>query len=245
MATIHKRIESSRGCGYRKPGGIYLVGGSIANACSMFPIPLTVCPCCSAGIKPTRGWTWIGRQIFDAPCKKADCGRGCVPDTPVAGMLWIGEAFYRTPTEFLNEAFKAGVSRRIASVPRGFSIGDPVFLAHRKAIVRYEDNQPEFTAGIFAVFYPSAIEYVVTGKESPGELADLEKRGFTLVEVTRDIDAQMELQDQLITFNIKYSFTDIQGVEIQKMVGLKAITKKDARKQFKKTFPNCGIISIK
>lgn len=52
-------IEARRGCGYRKVGGIYLVGGGIGVPCDRLPYPLTVCPCCSQGVKQGRGWTWV------------------------------------------------------------------------------------------------------------------------------------------------------------------------------------------
>jgi hypothetical protein len=52
-------VEARRGCGFRKVGGLYLVGSGIGNACDRLPIPLEICPCCGHGIKATRGWTWV------------------------------------------------------------------------------------------------------------------------------------------------------------------------------------------
>lgn len=56
-------IEQARGCGYRKPGkggvGLYLMGDGLPEPCERLPWPLTVCPCCGAGIKFSRAWTWI------------------------------------------------------------------------------------------------------------------------------------------------------------------------------------------
>jgi hypothetical protein len=52
-----------------------------------------------------------------------------------------------------------------------------------------------FGPGIFSVFMPTAIEYVITGKETEKKLADLEKRGITLVDVVKISDQQ---QQQLI-----------------------------------------------
>jgi hypothetical protein len=52
-----------------------------------------------------------------------------------AGLLWIGEEFYKTPEDFNREAGEMGISRRITSIPRGYEIGKTwVFLAHRKTI---------------------------------------------------------------------------------------------------------------
>ena len=52
-------VEQVRGCGFRKVGGLYIVGDGLGRPCDRMPIPLTVCPCCGAGIKQARGWTWI------------------------------------------------------------------------------------------------------------------------------------------------------------------------------------------
>jgi hypothetical protein len=52
-------VEKKRGCGYREPGGLYLRTDGIGRVCGALPIELTVCPTCSQGIKPARGWTWI------------------------------------------------------------------------------------------------------------------------------------------------------------------------------------------
>ncbi len=52
-------FEAARGCGYRKAGGKYLVSGGEMLPCGRLPLELTVCPCCSQGIKQSRGWTWI------------------------------------------------------------------------------------------------------------------------------------------------------------------------------------------
>lgn len=51
--------EAKRGCGYRKVGGLYLVGSGAGLACDRLPIPLETCPCCGAGIRQTRGFTWV------------------------------------------------------------------------------------------------------------------------------------------------------------------------------------------
>ena len=55
-------VEARRGCGYRKVGGLYLMGGTGGMPCCKMPIPLHVCPTCHGGIKQTRGWSWIDPQ---------------------------------------------------------------------------------------------------------------------------------------------------------------------------------------
>ncbi len=149
-------IETRRGCGYRKVHGLYLVGGGVDRACDRLPFELSVCPCCSGGIKPSLGWTWIRPgKFFDGPhilTEHVNGGIGssrCQESTgscwfctdpsqfEKAGLLWIGGRFYKSPAEFVAEGLHMGFSRRIKSVPRGFKAGStPVFLAHRKAIER-------------------------------------------------------------------------------------------------------------
>jgi hypothetical protein len=62
--TIENRVEAKRGCGYRKPGGTYLVSDSLGRECGKLPIPLDVCPTCHAGFKPTQGWTWVNGTVL-------------------------------------------------------------------------------------------------------------------------------------------------------------------------------------
>src|SRR6185436_15208748 len=79
VASIRTSAEGARGCGYRAPGGKYLVSGAPSEACSKLPVELATCPCCGSGIKPSRAWTWItpgplldpgphGSEQHDAVC---------------------------------------------------------------------------------------------------------------------------------------------------------------------------------
>lgn len=53
-------VEPVRGCGHRKVNAMYLVGTGLSNPCDRLPFPLPeACPCCGAGIKQARGWTWV------------------------------------------------------------------------------------------------------------------------------------------------------------------------------------------
>jgi hypothetical protein len=149
MRTSH---ESKRGCGYRKPGGLYLVTGpGLTRPCGKLPIPLTICPTCSHGIKPTRGTTWIeplGLGILDRPCDKdiftecPACPLGSSltrnEDSPLVGkhlLIWIGGSFYPKPSDWIAETKKLGASRRIPAVPNDFELGKTwVYVAHRDAI---------------------------------------------------------------------------------------------------------------
>jgi hypothetical protein len=206
MASIRVSYESERGCGYRKKGGLYLVGGKLEQPCGKLPLPLHVCPTCGAGVKPTRGWQWIKpRALFsDAVCAFASmevaaplalagksacraCVVGdCMPET--AGLLWVGGAYYDTADAFSREAQAMGISRRIPALPKGFEPGKTVvYLAHRKVAFRVKAGVPTTLdqPAVFAAFIPRVVEYVVKGDETEEELDRLEKRGIELVDVKR------------------------------------------------------------
>jgi hypothetical protein len=58
-AGIPILAEQRRGCGFRKEGGIYLIGEGAGSPCCRLPIALDRCPTCGGGIAQTRGWTWV------------------------------------------------------------------------------------------------------------------------------------------------------------------------------------------
>ena len=200
---IETRIEGKRGCGFRKAGGLYLVSDALGRACGKLPLTLTVCPCCGAGIKPSRGWTWVDadKLFADRPCTHdlesrsghgvsiPEACYGCPLSSPLgrAGLLWIGESFYKTPEDWVAEANRMGISRRIAHVPTDFVLGETwVLLAHRKAIrIDRGSGHVDFASGIFRVFQPQRIEYVVKASDPQHKLDLLEKRGITLVRVQK------------------------------------------------------------
>lgn len=200
LSEVQTVTDSERGCGWRKAGGLYLRFDGAMSACGKLPVPLDVCPCCHAGIKPARGWTWFDPRPFlakkecaflaedDEKCNL--CPMQCAPER--AGLLWVGEKFYKTPADFMSEAARLGISRRIARVPQDYQTGDRVYLAHRKAFCAVQTvnpgEEPKLTPGIFTTFVPSRIEYVCKGTESEKELDDLVKRGLTPVKVRRDTD---------------------------------------------------------
>jgi hypothetical protein len=243
MVQIETRLDSERGCGWRKEGGLYLISGNGFTACERLPLPLDRCPTCDHGVKPSRGWTWIDGDVLfmTKPCTRPDpfgpCNEcslcrpshrqrpcpvckhdtshrlkdilcedeECRCDRPSvsgfiqegigrAGLLWVGEKFYATPAKFGAEAARQGISRRIHQIPKEFVVGEtPIFMAHRKAVPTGDD---ESMPGIFMVFKPSAIEYVVKGDETEEELERLVKRGITPVHVKR-LEPQLPLFDVL------------------------------------------------
>lgn len=202
---IQQVRERRRGCGFRRPG-FYLRSDGIGRNCGKLPIPLDVCPTCHGGIKPSRGWTWVNglELIKDLTCV-SDANDNYCAGCPLAtkstglvkvGLLWIGEKYY-TPESWLAESRTMGVSRRLPGIPRGFKIGETwVFAAHRKAIpvVKFGE-ETTYTAGVFHVFKPTRIEYVVGKKDGKRKLAKLAEKGINLVEV---IPVEDEPEEKLI-----------------------------------------------
>lgn len=215
-------IEPKRGCGYRKVGGLYLVSGGAGVPCDRLPIPLTVCPTCSCGFKQSRGWTWV--DVFSliggahGECK--DTFKPCpLCDDPKsigkAGLLWIGEKFYKTPADFSKEGVAMGFSRRIKALPRGFKVGETwVLLAHSKTIEAWEDVGPAesvqgeldapkveqnrvYKPGVFTLWRPSAVEKILPeSKRESEEVKELIERGITPVFVPdNDLDHQGTVYD--------------------------------------------------
>lgn len=183
--------DEQRGCGWRKPGGLYLFCDGPAFLCGRLPVPLTRCPWCDQGIKPTRGFTWINfAGLLDQalPCQNGATCADCMRSITRAGLLWIGGVFYERPVHFLAEAERLGISRRIAQVPKGFEPDKTwIALAHRKAIYNPTPGAENccYAPGIFALFKPSAIQYVTRGDESEEELERLMARGIIPVKVER------------------------------------------------------------
>jgi hypothetical protein len=194
---VTESIESERGCGYRKSGGLYIIGGRFGSPCGKLPIPLSVCPCCNQGIKFSRGFQWVSSALVkDAPCHADEC-RNCAVWSGLVekyGLMWVGEKFYPTPEDFLREGEQMGISKRINAIPTDFKIGfDWILLAHRKAVNGLVKNKETgeleegMTPGIFQAFKPTHFEYVVSGEETEDELERLIKRGIKPVKVIRDV----------------------------------------------------------
>jgi len=206
-------IEQRRGCGYRKVGGLYLVGEGLSIGCGRLPFNLDVCPTCSAGIKFCMGFTWVdGTKLLAPKCEaKHECHAvGCAVCDPETlgrcGLMWVGSRFY-TPDAFTEEAMKMGVSKRIASVPRGFVVGKTwILLAHRQAGYREVETKENLMGkklikdlpAIFYAFMPKRIEKILTASEATQEELDkLVKQGITPVIVPdNDKDHQGTVYDK-------------------------------------------------
>jgi hypothetical protein len=215
-------VEQRRGCGYRKVGGLYLVSGGAGQDCDRIPIPLDVCPVCSHGFKQARGWTWTDLAGLVGGnhdgCKDEQFCPLCLDVKAMgkAGLLWIGEKFYKTPADFTREGCAMGFSRRIHAIPRGFKVGETwVLLAHPKTIQETcercigngytvadelkENRQVQekcgdcggsgktFAPAIFTVWRPSRVEKLF--KESDRDSQDVKdaiEKGITPVFVPDD-----------------------------------------------------------
>ncbi len=192
-------VEAMRGCGYRKVGGLYLCGGGKDTQCDRLPYELVLCPTCGAGVKFTRGWTWldwygyagehsarqgglpsnVGGGVF-SECSCPPMCPVCCPaiytpllaqDKKVYGLLWVGEASY-TPKTFTQEALTMGVSRRIAAVPKNLKLGETwVLFAHKKLIRKHTepDGSNEDVPGIFYVFRPTSLELLIWESQAKPE----------------------------------------------------------------------------
>lgn len=192
-------VEAARGCGYRKVGGLYLVGGGAGMSCDRMPYELVTCPVCGSGIKFTRGFQWVDwakyagehaseetEHLISAK-SQCSCFIGCPVCYPTDepqpyGLLWVGESFY-TPENFIAEALKMGISRRIAAVPRRLKLGETwVLFAHKSACGtrQNEEGKTEGIPGIFYAFRPKRIELLIWQRDARDEyLEDLERRGIT------------------------------------------------------------------
>lgn len=208
-------VEPTRGCGYRKCGALYLVGGYRFVACDRLPFPLHVCPTCGGGLKVGRAVTKINaRRLFGQHEYCADHWRPCLmcdpPDGP-AFVMNVGERYYATPADFIREGHTLGISKRIPAIPKGLELGKtPVYLAHPRAcevqepvavqqalaiVEAAETQQPRLldaeavqkAPGLFAVFVPQRIETLIRKRDAtPEALERLEKRGITPVIVPDD-----------------------------------------------------------
>lgn len=191
MANIRVSHEKARGCGYRKGGGTYLIGGDAFSACGKLPYPLKPCEHCGEGLRFFRGFRWINPQSFidPKPCVEegihsmqcTTCSMsGNIPER--AGLMWVGKKFY-SPESFLVEVQKMGLSKRLSTIPKELldNLGTVrVYLMHPEACT---DAEGKPAPGIFCSFVPRKIEYVVRGDETEEELERKEKRGIELVKV--------------------------------------------------------------
>lgn len=193
--------EEARDCGFRKPSkdgvGIYLRGSNTGEDCERLPFPLETCPCCGGGFKYTRGFTWIDPMALLSPYSEPKC-TAILADDPFerhhheycwlcnpellgskAGLIWIGEQHYKSPGQFIEEANRMGISRKIAAIPNGFEVGEhAIFLAHAKGIYeKDEEGNYQWVPAIFMAFKPHMIDLVIDDPDNvPNKAIEIAKR---------------------------------------------------------------------
>lgn len=200
--------EEARECGFRKPSkdgvGLYLRGSNQGEDCERLPFPLKTCPCCGAGFRYTRGFTWINPMSLLDPYMEPKCINShfdpmwgteyraddhhhhehcwlCNPELlgSKAGLIWIGEQHYKSPQQFVAEANRMGISRKIAAIPNGFEVGEhAIFLAHAKGIYeKDEEGNYQWVPAIFMAFKPHMIDLVIDDPDNvPNKAIEIAKR---------------------------------------------------------------------
>jgi len=188
------KVEGIRGCGWRKLGGIYLVSDGPVEICGRLPALDRVCDCCGRNfIDPTINREWLEAKTLRSlvgSCKLGEeCRRLCIVEKILKEdirsiLIWVGTSFYKTPADFIAEAARMGISRRIQKgVPRGFVVGEtPVLLAHRHCLWGGKvDGKDSWLPGIFGAFIPQRIEVIVDEETSDEQIESYLRRGMTPV----------------------------------------------------------------
>jgi hypothetical protein len=194
----HLTVEKIRGCGYRKVGGLYLVGTGISRPCDMLSLELTPCPTCGFEVPFTRGFMWLHKDYIkhrSEQHKNCTCPPTCPLCYPTSndqtkyGLMWVGARYY-TPENFVKEAKDVGVCKRIAKIPKDLEFGKTwILLAHKKVPFSSElepnglrTNEPEYKPAIFYAFRPTKVEKLIwESKATKRRLNKLKKQGITPV----------------------------------------------------------------
>ena len=181
-------IEPRRVCGFRKIGGIYLVGGGPTAPCGWLSAELHACALCSFQPPFARGVQGIPANYLlslkERPpteeCQPSRCA-SC-PVRQIANeaesekripLIWIGRQY--TPETFAAEAAALGISRRISNPPIWLKVGDWIFCAHL-------DGAGVDRPAVFQVFKLHRIEHCHGDQTTPQtELDEDFARGWTPV----------------------------------------------------------------
>lgn len=145
--------EVERGCGFRKPGGIYLVSDGPSVGCDRLPLPISPCSCCGYAPSQTRSHQWLpghflgdhrvqpflavgkamrawGLEAHNGHAKGQRCGDSDhLLSDPICRangerrLLMWVGRQHYTPGSFAEEASRIGVSKRIADIPDGLVLG--------------------------------------------------------------------------------------------------------------------------
>ena len=197
-------IEKKRGCGYRKVGGLYLVGASKGFVCDSLPLQLFPCDCCGFDVPwPQVSFMWVNKQYTgklnyvhrNREDKKCECLLHCPICHPESnlqqkyGFLWVGKRYY-TPESFAKESQEMGVCKRVSQIPKGLKLGETwVLLAHREVPINNKGNfgenglskaEPEKKPAIFYGFQPVRVEMPIwKSKATKKKLKELEEQAIT------------------------------------------------------------------
>jgi hypothetical protein len=80
--------EAERGCGYRRKGGLYLMGGGLSASCDRLPVPIVPCGCCGWEPQQLRSHAMVpGRWLGSHFTAHDICTplRGFDPSDPESG----------------------------------------------------------------------------------------------------------------------------------------------------------------
>jgi len=107
--------------------------------------------------------------------------------------MWVGEKYY-TPTWFIDEAKRMGVSKAVSGIPAWLEPGKTwIYLVHRKGGTRVTDGKTTKVPAVFCAFKPSGFEMLVTESEqNDSKYLEMEKRGVELLIVPDDYNDLVE-----------------------------------------------------
>jgi hypothetical protein len=177
-------------------------------------MPLKECDCCGFVPPFSRNLQKLNHQYvnnmemkkhkseyLEEFLEKCTCPKACPICNPWKksfGLMWVGKSFY-SPSEFIKEAEKMGISKRIPQLPRWITLGETwILLAHQKvregiSLEQIKSNglikDTKESPAIFYAFKPQRIEMPVWKDDiSDEEILFLEKKGITpvLIEKTKE-----------------------------------------------------------
>ncbi len=239
---LEMATEGSRGCGYRKVGGLYLMGGQGFQTCDRLKLEIPSCPCCGEHPRPNRGIQPISSyELFDKHPSRIRDGeekgkapredlcvddlncRVCYPnqrdDVFKDYLIWVGREYY-TDESFNHEARTQGISRRIPYIPQELVMGHSViYLAMRGNINTRagvdRDGRPVKKNGIFMAYIPQRLDLLVwqsDADDDPAYIDELASRGITAVIIP---DGDEDHAPSRRRANIPITFTAESGGEPQ------------------------------
>ena len=178
-------VEARRGCGFRKIGGLYVVGGGLSAPCDRMPFPLDRCKTCGGGIKFTRGPQWLQPDFFTVHGSEWYCPDCKTPTTVESHTCSHGRAVkdycndesscpvcrnrddfgphlllwigrgHYSPDAYLKESREMGVSRRLSAMPKGLVLGETWVLLAHLDAVPPKDPKVCTRCSLGAALHPN------------------------------------------------------------------------------------------